>query len=518
MMADLQQFDAIDRLYSCSGVKPTFHDVDDQRYRDLFRLINTFRRELGDAAQEPVWENILRPLKRYLFYLGAAPLPFNFIRLTGWQERLDTDLALVQRINPRLTALAALASTQIESLSNNNENPLLTSVAQVVYGLPPRSRSALVVKESRLSQLSEMVINESHIPKTKTVTPRALAGMETYDCIIAIGACRWFPGHIFDSPRASQLHVVRYRGLNDRPQVGPAFVASSQQSLQAEIPKEKISYEAIEIIDSYSSVDWRRVAANLRHRAIQEDDQEEVDGRLVVLDGGLGVFVDPESQMLVVDPTPAEDGQSDGCLRRVSADQIQPGMALLLRTAGGGDLIVPTANRILGPKAAEYRAKQQLWKSRLRLAVKSRGMQNICNRLLALGSSKAAPSNVRVWMSERSIKPQDFEDFRAIIKLISIDEDVARLWQSAAEIDSAHRRAGFLIRQRLLQQVKGASLDALQKVGKVEFVLPEEEGGSLTAFLVEGVGTEVYQVPVSQIGRLIEEDEETYGTHDPAQS
>lgn len=498
----------VDQVYRCQRTAPVFHDIEDPRYRDLSRIINTFYHELGTDQEDPFWERLLRTLKRYSFYLGAAPLPFSYIRSTDWLTHLEEDLSLVPRLNPQLTRLAEIALEQLGSLAGLTENPMLGVISELITTVCTGS-IAVVVKDARLVTETESVLANLFRHSLKVVTPQSLARTECYDCLIVIGACRWFPAYLFEAPRASSIHVVRYRGLNDKPQQHAAFISNTSPAVRMPQPARN-TLDIIDVIGSYSAINWSRVAANLRRTSVGDAEHEDVDAALVVLEGGCGVFVDIGGQVLVLDPVSADDDQG-GSLRRMSARQLQPGMGVLLRTAGGGDLIIPTANRLMGKKTEEYRAGQREWKARLKAMVKKHGTQAVCARLSSLGCLRAAPHNLRVWMADRSIRPQDFEDFQAITRLVGLAGSAERLWRNADEIETAHRKAGFLIRDLLLQQVKNADISQLQRQGRLDFVLPEEEGGSLTAFAVQAVMDELYQVPMSQLGRLIEEDDHSNG-------
>ena len=91
-------------------------------------------------------------------------------------------------------------------------------------------------------------------------------------------------------------------------------------------------------------------------------------------------------------------------------------MFLLLKTSGGGDYIVPLANRILGSEADKLRASQKGWKDRLRKLKNNNGTDWVINELRSLGCSIASPTNLRNWMSYRGIKTSQFSHFQAIMK------------------------------------------------------------------------------------------------------
>ena len=71
-------------------------------------------------------------------------------------------------------------------------------------------------------------------------------------------------------------------------------------------------------------------------------------------------------------------------------------------------------------------------------------------------------------------------------------------------IDSAHRRAGHLIRQQLLAEVRNSDLRDLEKLGNMDFELPGVEGGQLTAIRIQNVHPRVFEIEVARLGHPIE--------------
>ena len=67
-------------------------------------------------------------------------------------------------------------------------------------------------------------------------------------------------------------------------------------------------------------------------------------------------------------------------------------------------------------------------------------------------------------------------------------------------INGAHHKAGFEIRNSLLEQAKDLDMETLHKQGRMDFKLSSDDQGGLTAFRVESVLPETLEVPYSRIG------------------
>jgi hypothetical protein len=162
---------------------------------------------------------------------------------------------------------------------------------------------------------------------------------------------------------------------------------------------------------------------------------------------------------------------------------------------------VPVADKILGHLAAGYRAQHTRWKNALRDRVRQEGLEATSRRLIAAGSAIGEPWNLRNWISERNIAPQDKSDFAAIAQLVGMTDQVDDLWRITLAIRRAHVRAGAAIRRQLIEKVRAADQAELEERGRLDFELPDIEGGRLTAFRVEGRSSSTRLVPSSRLER-----------------
>ena len=105
-------------------------------------------------------------------------------------------------------------------------------------------------------------------------------------------------------------------------------------------------------------------------------------------------------------------------------------------------------------------------------------------------------------MWERSIRPRGYADFLAIMRLVGLADEAPHYWSAMAQIDSAHIKAGQLIRRMLLEQVTKADLAELDRVGSMEFDLPGRGTGRMIACRAIRVSDEPIMVAASHAGRL----------------
>jgi hypothetical protein len=201
-----------------------------------------------------------------------------------------------------------------------------------------------------------------------------------------------------------------------------------------------------------------------------------------------------DSRVQVLDP----EAQLGRRIDWVPACQVAPGAFVLLRSEGGGDLIVTVADLLLGAAAPRLREMQAEWKKRLVEQIELRGLDGTIRALRSLRSSRASRENVLNWASSRSLRTADEADFFAIMRLVGLEGQERTYWNGMGKLDQAHQRAGFKIRDELEQEAERADLVVLQTKGMLDFTLPDG-GGALTAFRVEDISPQTYTVPNQQL-------------------
>lgn len=511
-----------DGVYRCSrSVKIARHWLKHETFGHFCIALRKFERTLGDAVQDDYdyWKFFLRPLRRYRFECCAGPFPFNHPTVCPPKmvTSLRSGLSHCEMSYPDFAASAMELVDNINGLSNSGANPILDFLTELST-TDEQVKTALLLKESRLIPSVEKVLAvHERLRHVELVSPSQLRGPTCYPRLVVIGPARWFPPYVFSSPRSQAVHVVYYDWVKDSWKPEPVFIATPPQAadnapsrspIQERRPSEAEQISAEEILPT---VDWNQITKGFSSPASTEETQEEVEAFLFLLEGGFAVCLDADASAMVID----FDEDEESWANRMAVKNIKADMFLLLRTEGGGDSIIPVADRIMGQEAAPARECQRNWKSRLRRAVRINGLFETSIHLLDLESEKADEGNVRNWMSDRTIKPRDYKDFSAIMKLVGLADKTLEYWNTMQVIDSAHRKAGRYIRKLLLKQVLSADLRKLEQLGKMEFELPQADGGSMTAFRVTGISPESMRVPASQIGHPFKLESESWRRSSP---
>ena len=248
-------------------------------------------------------------------------------------------------------------------------------------------------------------------------------------------------------------------------------------------------------------IEWSKTSVGDPNSSHDADD-DDVDATLFVLEDNSGVFLEDDDDALLT----IIDLEKDQALavQRIRRREIERGTFILLRTEGGGDYILEVADRLMGPKAIAIRACQNDWKRRMRIAVRDNGAEATCRGLKKHGALRANEANLRSWTNNRSIRPQSQDDFHAMMRLVGLDGESQEIWDKMGEVRRAHQTAGQRVRRLLLERVRACDMEELERMGRMDFELPGEDGGTLTAFRIVDIAPVSTIVPSSRIGHPFE--------------
>ncbi|MFY9225831.1 MAG: hypothetical protein WAQ98_24345 [Blastocatellia bacterium] len=508
-------FEETDTFYAigkqCKVVRHWVKNEDLANYCFLFKRL---KRELEEFVNDDFWKALLQSFSRYLYDQCAAPLPANEVAIVP--EKL---LSMTTRYTRQVKFMYSDYTESIEALFNElkslislDKNPLLEKIIEIIK---PTEKTALVIKNSRLIPEVERILRSQQLFNIEIISIDQLKRNTFYKKLILLGAGCWFPDFVFTSPRAEEINIVCYSWIRDKKRDTSVFASPLKTENKANFEIEELSdYKdmgqikslptnkgvIIEADEVLPTIDWSNISKQFSSLS-STDKQERVKAKLFLLEGSLGVFLecDEKSSSLVID---LEEDISP--VNRKAIIEINPGMFILLRTSGGGDLIVPIADRILEDRAEVIRKVQKFWKDRFRIVFERLGVRETVRQLKNFGSIRANEINIRNWMSYKNIKTDDYKDFLAIMKLINQEPKVKEFWQVMELIDKAHRKAGRHIRKLLLRKIKEADLSELERLGKKTFELSETEGGSLTAFRVVEVSQDTFEIPISRLADVFE--------------
>jgi hypothetical protein len=467
----------------------------------FFDRLQDLERAVSDLRADEYWSTGLGYFRRRRYFVQCTPLNVSdpALELLACVSRARDHFSTCASLYPEHAHSVDLVCDSLMDLLMSRIDPLSDAVVDASPAYKT-DRVGVVIPTFGFDRLVQKHLRQHIDTEVDAVTPRDLAMRRPYDVLFVVGRPWWYVGKrwgwVYTAPRASVLVLVGYeehvRGRLPSPRVfgeSVTAVAPVHDDLAVKVDLEEVNDEL--------GVDWSFMSSEVARRTVGASVADLVDARLYLLAAGWAAFLaaSEESRVPTLEPDAAEEGR----VVYVSAPEIGPGSIVLLRSEGGGDLIVAVADAILGPGAPPLRAMQEAWKSRLRAFVDESGVARAVSELKRHGSTRANRSNLANWCSPRSLRTDDEQDFLAIMRTIGLEGQAAKYWTAMGRLESAHRRAGHEIREQLEEQARTADLTALEEEGRADFSLPQG-GGALTAFRVDEVSPDVVAVPYQHLG------------------
>jgi hypothetical protein len=498
----LPTLEQINIIYECAArYTVQRHRVKYSEFGQFCLKLNMLKDQIGESASDPYWQKYFSDLRRFRFGLTAAPFlnEYRDRRILEIYDELSNHLKHCRAVYPDFAQPALEILSLLKRMYQDEMNPLLNKLIEISAS---HQSVAWVIKESRLIPHVDDVIQmyPDLLHRVQALHYTQMVSSNCFDRVITIGSPRWFPDSIYTSPRANEMHIVQFSWMRDAWKLPETFVAqytptrSKRISFTDHNPVEDLGITSESLLLTLESEALAAYTSRDGHR-----DYEEIEARCVVLEGEQAIFVeaDDSANVLIIDL----DEDDDNRVNPISVRDLKPGAFILVRTSGGGDYIVPIADQIMGTEASLVRQRQHEWKSRLKEYVIKHGLLKTSIDLLDLGSDIANEINVRNWIFPRNIKTRSQNDFLAIMRLVGLENQANEFWASMEFISRAHRKAGYRLREILLDQVDKISPDEFKRSGKVEFKFAQnDEDAGLTAFRIEEILSKTYKVSFSRIG------------------
>ena len=458
------------------------------KLQDLAPSASSFYLRTRDSE---LWGAYNRVMRRVVWDLLNTPLPADHPTLKVGAARRE-----LERI---LTGLRGVAATpvvddatsmtgKLRILEEDSTDPL-GDRCRSILGEEGIQRAVVLVRDRRFRGPVEDHFRQAGCPVPVAV-PTELADLSVQEALLIVGQARFYDGSVLNAPRAERLWVVRYRWLRDIENAAGLLRSERTREDRTEPGTQRPRKPPPSDEFLVPRIDWEELRAQAAGR--REDHgpatRQHLSGtegyraRLYILAGGYAVYLESEGSSRVLRLDPEADGEDR--VHLVSARALRSGSIVLLRRErGSGDFIEEIADRMLGSQAGPLRHAQQEWKNALRRKVYAIGAAAVERQLRYRGTRY---QNVGYWMNPRSIRTRDRRDFRILMGYIGLRSSADRLWDQMGTIDTAHRKAGHLARSRLVDQVHGADLSLLDRVGYLDFQVEGGRAGTLTAYRIEG--------------------------------
>ena len=462
---------------------------------------------LGRAVdqEDEFWRGILGRMGRLRFSLLTTLLPSSTpeLQIESCLEKLTDDLRAIDQRYPGLETYATSCLFRLRQLGLSEGASLHAVLTSVVEQTNPASITLL----TRAVALVEVLDRCARDVIPSEIDLRVVGGRSTddgtiSDLIVVLGPFKWYRPALWEAPRAPALisacasfiseSALRFTGLPGLTENRLVPLHTDDTTLTG--PEVGDAIDGENLIPQF---DLHR-AARSDAAGVQQHDLALAHG--VVLAGELMLWLDaaPHSSCLILNVSDTAAGRR---ITRIPTARVASGMFVVVRTEGGGDYIQEVADSVLGESARDLRRLQAEWKAPLARLVEMEGPTAVAAKLYVRGGTLATAGNVRRWCSPDSLRTEHRSDFDAIMTLTGMASRSDQYWNAMGLIDSAHLRAGTIIRRLLEEQMISADLAQMRARGRADFELPNTVGGMLSAIRVEDSSDKTHTVPRHRLGK-----------------
>jgi len=454
----------------------------------VFKL-SRLARERGD--DDTGWREFLYPARRARNIATTVPLPFSHpdLGLAPLVTKLERSLPALRVYGGEDAGeLGADAVQAGQALLVLDDAPLADAVAEVILpeaGSTEQGNGVVLPIPEYTAAAARFFRGSGRASRIEVLSAHDVAGARPLGRLVVVGPLYWYRDrqYVLTSPRAPQIVVLKWAWYReDMPPTRALEGSIGSAGIRVRPSPMVTAHLEVRADDERTSIDWHSVSEELSRHS-EADPLEPVPARAAVLAGRHGVLLpeDGDRRVWLLDPhAPAEH-------RVIAVDvaDLEPGYVIVLRSAGGGDLIVPIADEILGDRAPKLRGIQQRWKAGLRSWVSGqKGLTRAAAALRRLGCASASFQNLQNWLGERSLRTEDRSDWQVLMRVAGLEDQAQAIWTAMGRLHAAHTSAGRSIGRRLRDMANTQPLDPLLTSGRQMFELAQ--GGSLTAFRIEG--------------------------------
>ena len=495
---------------------------------NLFRFLIDFNKLLRDLDLTLV--DILTQMGKLSAYFHArasrTPVSGASVFESFESELMDLDrriVPIVGNFDPRVSFFYQQLKSSLERLKNESSNPIAEIARNEIRRLSLIGKTPAVVVRS-LSRLRDQVetslnIRDGSIP---ILAPKNLRRSDPRDAVILFGRPKTFVDNgeefLFNASVADSLNVFAFGhdvgamcskinraeagcvvsvskskcevkvssflGQTIKPnlRVDGAFCGAIEgQSLTANI--ETDIEEELESFSPIWSIDLNEGSAGKGVEA-----QAKVKALAMYIGGDFAVLLNPCGSVKRIDLDETRGDRFCAGFSRVDFDEVSEGDFVLFSTEGSDDeQIREEVDRLLGDQAQGLRARQSDWKIRFQAKLTQLGVLGVERKLKGLGAGSAARAqNVARWASSTSHGPKSEGDFRAIMKLLDLEDVCTDYWRGLEEIRSKGTTAGRVHGQKLNEVMNGLDLSEVFNKGFMKIQV--DDGGPVkTIYLVDRV-------------------------------
>ena len=432
-----------------------------QSFNDIVLDLNRMARNENDTALVDLLG--AARLLRWRLMTHPQPLSLN-------APILDIAAAVINEIRQLRGSLALEGELLLDSLEGRvvqitESDPAIgILLSRILDGLTSDANSVIVATSTTAAMGIKMWLGSHGLPvfSHSDLSLRR----EIWETEFVIGPPRFFPSGLVSAPSAPSINFLLPDWFHDR------SIPRSPISRYSDGPIEirTFMFGILEPVDeSVAEVTTEEEVLpqpvwDLGKELEREPSQDEVVARLVLLSGGLAIFLDDGERIRCLDPSQPKGERVN--FRDVSS--VGVGTYLLLsegQTERG--ILYQEALRLMGTRKTVVEASQSRWKALLEDRISKVGYAKVEKELWDLGVQTI--DRIRAWTEPTLVRPQRVQDFQILLNWLGVPVDTTL--ELANELRRNRSKANANIRERLEDAVDKSDLTQIDVFGHLRMDL-----------------------------------------------
>ncbi|WCN39175.1 hypothetical protein [Aneurinibacillus uraniidurans] len=478
------KFSSVLDLYSLEKSIVLFKHVKSDQLLPLANSIEKFRVETQNRYDndEHLIE-VLNLLKKVFFKLAGSLLPYNKVVNKDIEDQILSKFHQIKNSYPDLFSsvviqIAKLFKQVIEQTFNN----LCDYIYEYINSRAKAGLKVAIVTKRAISIEERQIINnqlKSFVKMSYFTENSFRKDIEIFDEVIYIGNPTYFGEYVKNTFKGRFVTFISYDIFTNSLSPKKVFEDIERKSIYSTL-YENVSFG--ESLERKGNIDLEQ--DGLLHSAvskfleeqetnINDSSQDAVEACVVYLENDRFLFAPIDSKIRVFSPH-----EKSNLIKQINFKDIEEDDYIVIRNDRDTKLIAEVADQdILKTNAKYYRSLQNKWKNKLRFNVQRKGMRKVSDILInKYHINTASLASLRSWCNEDSICPTELPK---ILKALKYDENkIKETHETMKTIQSAHRKAGRIISEKLMNELSSDILKELQEKGFYTFMSREFNGAS----------------------------------------
>lgn len=494
-------FDNLLELYSTDNRTVLFKHVENNDLLTFANGLEHFKSEIQNKyADDNYLIECLNSLNKLFYKIASSLLPYNNIFSKETVDQIVIRLTQIKKSYPALFTKSVIPlAKSFKQLIESTNNNLYDYLCNYINGKAKTGLKVGIVTKRAISTDERFLIQNrlaSYLKVSYFTDNSYRKVIEIFDEVVFVGNPGYFGDYAKNTFKGKIVTFISYDIFANSIIPNKIFEDIDKEGVYSTIfdnisfgeplkKKSNITLEQTEVLKNSVSKFLEQ-----EKKILKEYSHVAVEASIVYLENDRFLFAPKDSKIRLL----VASNDKAGFIKHINFKDVEEDDYIIIRNDRDTKLISEVADQeVLAENAEKYRFLQIEWKNRLRYYVKKKGIKKVSEILLNRYHIKTASANsVRSWCNEDSICPIQLPE---ILKALKYDEKKIReIYETMKEIQSAHRKAGRIISNKLMRELTNDISKELQEKGYYTFESKEFNGAS---FNIERI------VSIDRLGHLI---------------